>query len=74
MGVGSGGEFTGDAISRQPSSPSREQYNTRLDRTILRPDRLDHDLARVRRYLLSYKFLTDQISEDQYRTLMAGVG
>ena len=48
--------------------------NTRPDRTILRPDRLDHDLARVRRYLLSYKFLTDQITEQQYRTLMAGAG
>jgi (p)ppGpp synthase/HD superfamily hydrolase len=48
--------------------------NTRLDRTILRPDRLDHDLARVRRYLLSYKFLTDQLTEDEYRTLMAGAG
>ena len=45
--------------------------NTRLDRTILRPDRLAHDLARVRRYLLSYKFLTDQITEDEYRTLMS---
>ena len=45
--------------------------NTRLDRTILRPDRLAHDLARVRRYLLSYKFLTDQITEGEYRTLMS---
>lgn len=45
--------------------------NTRLDRTILRPDRVAHDLARVRRYLLSYKFLTDQITEDEYRALMA---
>lgn len=46
--------------------------NTRLDRTILRPDQIDRDLARVRRYLLSYKFLTDQITEDEYRALMAG--
>jgi (p)ppGpp synthase/HD superfamily hydrolase len=45
--------------------------NTRLDRTILRPDRLASDLACVRRYLLSYKFLTDQITEDEYRALMA---
>jgi (p)ppGpp synthase/HD superfamily hydrolase len=44
--------------------------NTRLDRTILRPDRLERDLARIRRYLLSYKFLTDQITEEQYRQLM----
>lgn len=45
--------------------------NSRLDRTILRPQRLQQDLARIRRYALSYKFLTDQISEEQYRALMA---
>ena len=45
--------------------------NARLDRTILRPQRLQQDLARIRRYALSYKFLTDQISEEQYRALMA---
>jgi (p)ppGpp synthase/HD superfamily hydrolase len=44
--------------------------NTRLDRTILRPNRLERDLARIRRYALSYKFLTDQITEEQYRRLM----
>jgi hypothetical protein len=45
--------------------------NSRLDRTILRPQRLQQDLARIRRYALSYKFLTDQITEEQYRSLMA---
>ncbi len=45
--------------------------NARLDRTILRPQRLRQDLARIRRYALSYKFLTDQITEEQYRALMA---
>jgi hypothetical protein len=45
--------------------------NARLDRTILRPQRLTQDLDRIRRYALSYKFLTDQITEDQYRALMA---
>jgi (p)ppGpp synthase/HD superfamily hydrolase len=44
--------------------------NYRPDRTILRSERLERDLARIRRYLLSYKFLTDQISEEQYWTLM----
>jgi hypothetical protein len=44
--------------------------NTRLDRTILRPDRLEGDLARIRRYLLSYKYLTDQITEEEYRSLI----
>jgi hypothetical protein len=44
--------------------------NSRLDRTILRPQRFDADVARLRKYVLSYKFLTDQITEEQYRTLM----
>src|SRR5207249_893164 len=44
--------------------------NSRLDRTILRPQRFEADVARLRKYVLSYKFLTDQITEDQYRTLM----
>jgi (p)ppGpp synthase/HD superfamily hydrolase len=44
--------------------------NSRLDRTILRPQRFDADVARLRKYFLSYKFLTDQITEQQYRTLM----
>ncbi len=47
------------------------QDNSRPDRTILRPQRLQQDLARIRRYALSYKFLTDRISEEQYRSLMA---
>lgn len=46
--------------------------NSRLDRTILRPQRIDADVARLRKYVLSYKFLTDQISEQQYRELMDG--
>jgi hypothetical protein len=44
--------------------------NWRLDRTILRPQRFEADVARLRRYALSYKFLTDQITEQQYRALM----
>ena len=48
--------------------------NSRLSRTILRLDRIDHDLARIRRYVLSYKFLTDQITEAQYRATMEGAG
>jgi hypothetical protein len=46
--------------------------NARLGRVLLRPDRLQGDLARIRRYALSYKFLTDRISEQEYRELMAG--
>ena len=48
--------------------------NTRLDRTILRPQRFEADVARLRKYVLSYKYLTDQITEEQYRTLMGGEG
>ena len=45
--------------------------NSRLDRVLMRPDRLKSDLARVRRYLLSYQFLTGQLNEADYRALMA---
>jgi len=48
--------------------------NCRLDRTILRPQRLQRDLARIHRYFLSHKFLTDQISEAEYRSLMSQCG
>jgi (p)ppGpp synthase/HD superfamily hydrolase len=46
------------------------QDNSRPDRTILRPQRLQQDLARIRRYALSYKFLTDRLTEEQYLGLM----
>lgn len=45
--------------------------NTRLERALVRPDRLKSDLARIRRYLLSYKFLSGEHSEAEYRALMA---
>ena len=48
--------------------------NSRLDRTILRPQRFEADVARLRKYVLSYKYLTDQITEQQYRELMGGGG
>jgi (p)ppGpp synthase/HD superfamily hydrolase len=60
-----------DDVARRVKLADLED-NTRLPRTILRPDRLERDLARIRRYVLSYKFLTDQLSEEQYRSLMAG--
>jgi hypothetical protein len=58
-----------NAIARRVKLGDLED-NTRLCRTIFRPDRAAHDLARIRRYVLSYKFLTDQITEEQYRKLM----
>lgn len=48
--------------------------NSRLHRSILRPQRLGADLARIHRYFLSYKFLTDQITEAEYRALMSQCG
>lgn len=44
--------------------------NSRLERCILRVDRIARDLARIHRYVLSYKFLTDQLGESDYRSLM----
>lgn len=40
-------------------------------RLLLRPGRLEHDLARVQKYLLSRRFLLDQLTEPDYRTAMA---
>jgi HD domain-containing protein len=48
--------------------------NCRLDRTILRPQQLERDLARIHRYFLSHKYLTDQITEKEYRSLMSQCG
>lgn len=44
--------------------------NSRLNRNIIRPDRFDHDMRRIGKYLVTYKFLTDQIDEDTCRRLM----
>jgi hypothetical protein len=46
--------------------------NSRIDRVLLRPDRLASDYKRMHRYALSYKFLTGQLDEGQFRALMAG--
>ena len=44
--------------------------NSRLARLLLRPNRLERDLARMRKYALAYKFLTDRLTEMEYRRLM----
>ena len=44
--------------------------NASLGRILLRQERFDTDSSRLHRYVLSYRFLTDQISETDYRTLM----
>jgi hypothetical protein len=61
----------GDEVGRRVKLADL-QDNSRLDRVLLRPQRFDTDAARLRRYVLSYKFLTDQITEQQYRDLMPG--
>jgi hypothetical protein len=48
--------------------------NCRLDRTLLRTASLQRDLVRLHRYNLSYKFLTGQMSEADYRSAMAAHG
>ncbi len=44
--------------------------NARPTRAILRPDRLEPDMTRLRNYFLAYKFLTGMITEPQYREAM----
>ncbi len=44
--------------------------NSSSTRMMLRPERFERDSARMMRYLLSYRFLTGNISEEQYRELM----
>ncbi len=62
----------GDVIARQVKLADLED-NARPLRALLRPDRIESDLARLREYLLSYKYLTDKLSEEQYRAAMVGV-
>ena len=44
--------------------------NTRPDRALMRPGILERDARRMARYLLSYKFLSDEISEADYLAAM----
>lgn len=63
----------GHEIARRVKLADLED-NSRPSRAILRPDRIEPDIERVRRYLLAYKFLTDMLTEEQYRAAMAGKG
>ena len=61
-------------VARQVKVADLED-NSLLSRAILRRDREAGDLARLRRYTLSYKLLTGQLTVDEYRAWMAaGVG
>jgi (p)ppGpp synthase/HD superfamily hydrolase len=59
----------GNEVARQVKLADLED-NSQLKRALLRPDRVERDLARMHRYLLSYKYLTDMLTEEQYRELM----
>ena len=63
----------GNPIARQVKLADLED-NGRLDRTLLRPATLERDLRRIHRYNLSYKFLTGQISEQDYRAAARELG
>jgi (p)ppGpp synthase/HD superfamily hydrolase len=61
----------GHEIARRVKLAELED-NSRPSRTILRPDRIEPDIERVRKYLLAYKFLTDMLTEERYRAAMTG--
>ncbi|QDV46025.1 Bifunctional (p)ppGpp synthase/hydrolase RelA [Stieleria neptunia] len=44
--------------------------NLSLDRVLLRGERFQRDLARVGKYVATYRFLTDEIDEAAYRGIM----
>mgnify|MGYP002634864475 CR=1 FL=1 len=44
--------------------------NANLNRLLMRPARFETDTARLQKYVLSYRFLSDEISEADYRKLM----
>lgn len=46
--------------------------NASLNRLLLRPEKFEADAARMQKYVLAYRYLTDEISEDEYRRLMHG--
>lgn len=47
--------------------------NSRLDRNVINPARFDWDRRRIVKYLVTFKFLADQIDEPTYRQLMASL-
>jgi hypothetical protein len=69
------GESYADYVVRCRADPIARQVklsdladNTRLSRTIVRPHALGRDTARFSKYLLTYGFLTGQLTEEQYRS------
>lgn len=71
------GEPYADYVVRCAGSPLARavkladlEDNARPSRALLRPDRVEPDLDRLRKYFLSYKFLTDLLDEPQYRAAL----
>jgi (p)ppGpp synthase/HD superfamily hydrolase len=44
--------------------------NSSLNRLLMRPEKFQTDAARMQKYVLSYRFLSDEVSEADYRNLM----
>lgn len=47
--------------------------NSRAERALLRPERMERDLRRIARYHLSWRYLTGGSDESQYRAAMKEV-
>ena len=47
--------------------------NASMNRVLYREALVERDLKRIQRYILSYQFLSDRISEDAYRKQMASL-
>jgi (p)ppGpp synthase/HD superfamily hydrolase len=67
-----------DYVRRLKSNPVARKVkmadlrdNASLTRVAFRAEHSGEDLARIRKYVISYQFLDDQISEDQYLRLMS---
>lgn len=66
-------------IRLKPNSLARQvkmsdlRDNAALNRVLYREDRLEHDLKRIQKYLLSYQYLADRIDETCYRQQMAEI-
>jgi len=72
----SGTPYADYVIACRPNPIARQvkladlRDNSRIDRAILREEKLGRDLKRMRRYVLSYQYLMDQLTESEYRERM----
>ena len=66
-------ELKENPLARQVKlSDLRDNFSPR--RVLYRADRRKRDIERMERYVLSYQFLSDQITAEEYRTRMASIG